>query len=90
MNKKELIALVEELLQLENLDDRSEDLQFLRRQYKLGKSATEMAKMCKDKGLPYTESDIARFEKEGWLSGSRKYTKQEIKDIKNYNKTHNI
>ena len=34
MNKKELIALVEELLQLENLDDRSEDLQFLRRQYK--------------------------------------------------------
>ena len=64
--------------------------EFLRRQYKLGKSTTEMAKMCKDKGLPYTESDIARFEKEGWLSGSRKYTKQEIKDIKNYNKTHNI
>ena len=34
MNKQELIALVMELLQEENLDDRIEDLQFLRRQYK--------------------------------------------------------
>ena len=34
MNKQELIALTEELLQEENLDNRNEDLQFLRRQYK--------------------------------------------------------
>ena len=34
MNKQELIALVKELLQEENLDERSEDLQLLRREYK--------------------------------------------------------
>ena len=34
MDKKELIALVKELLNEENLDNRSEDLQLLRRQYK--------------------------------------------------------
>ena len=34
MNKQELIALVEELLKEENLDDRSSDLQLLRREYK--------------------------------------------------------
>ena len=34
MDKKQLIALVEELLKEEDLDNRSEDLQYLRRQYK--------------------------------------------------------
>ena len=34
MNKKELIALTEELLKEENLDDRASDLQLLRREYK--------------------------------------------------------
>ena len=34
MNKQELIALVKELLNEENLDDRSSDLQLLRREYK--------------------------------------------------------
>ena len=34
MNKQELIALVKELLQEENLDERSNDLQLLRREYK--------------------------------------------------------
>ena len=34
MNKQELIALVKELLQEENLDERSADLQLLRREYK--------------------------------------------------------
>ena len=34
MNKQELIALVKELLQEENLDNRNEDLQLLRREYK--------------------------------------------------------
>ena len=34
MNKQELIALAEELLQEENLEDRSLDLQLLRREYK--------------------------------------------------------
>ena len=34
MNKQELIALVKELLQEENLDERSDDLQLLRREYK--------------------------------------------------------
>ena len=34
MNKQELIELVKELLNEENLDNRSEDLQYLRRQYK--------------------------------------------------------
>ena len=34
MNKQELIALVKELLQEENLDDRANDLQLLRREYK--------------------------------------------------------
>ena len=34
MDKQQLIALVEELLKEENLDNRSEDLQYLRRQYK--------------------------------------------------------
>ena len=34
MNKQELIALVKELLQEENLNDRNEDLQLLRREYK--------------------------------------------------------
>jgi len=34
MNKKELIALTEELLKEENLDDRSQDLKLLRREYK--------------------------------------------------------
>ena len=34
MNKKELIALAEELLQVEDLSSRNEDVQFLRRQYK--------------------------------------------------------
>ena len=33
MNKKELIALANELLEAENLDDRSEDLNYLKRQY---------------------------------------------------------
>ena len=34
MNKQELIALCKELLNEENLDDRSSDLQLLRREYK--------------------------------------------------------
>ena len=34
MNKQELIALVKELLEEENLDDRSQDLQLLKREYK--------------------------------------------------------
>ena len=34
MNKQELIALVKELLEEENLDDRANDLQLLRREYK--------------------------------------------------------
>ena len=34
MNKQELIALVKELLQEENLENRNEDLQLLRREYK--------------------------------------------------------
>ncbi len=34
MNKQELIALVKELLQEENLDNRNQDLQVLRREYK--------------------------------------------------------
>ena len=34
MNKQELIALTEELLKEENLDNRTADLQYLRRQYK--------------------------------------------------------
>ena len=34
MNKQELIALVKELLQEDNLDERSNDLQLLRREYK--------------------------------------------------------
>ena len=34
MNKQELIALVKELLQEENLDNRNQDLQLLRREYK--------------------------------------------------------
>ena len=34
MNKQELIALVKELLEKENLDDRANDLQLLRREYK--------------------------------------------------------
>ena len=34
MNKQELIALAQELLQEENLDNRSKDLQLLRREYK--------------------------------------------------------
>ena len=34
MDKKELIALTQELLDLDNLDDRSEDLNYLKRQYK--------------------------------------------------------
>lgn len=34
MNKKELIVLTEELLKEENLDDRSQDLKLLRREYK--------------------------------------------------------
>ena len=34
MNKQELIALAKELLQEENLDNRNEDLQLLRREYK--------------------------------------------------------
>lgn len=34
MDKKQLIALAQELLNEENLDNRNEDLQFLRRQYK--------------------------------------------------------
>ena len=34
MDKKELIKLTEELLKEENLDDRFNDLQFLKRQYK--------------------------------------------------------
>ena len=34
MNKQELIALVKELLQEENLDNRNQDLQILRREYK--------------------------------------------------------
>ena len=34
MNKQELIALVKELLNEENLENRYEDLQYLRRQYK--------------------------------------------------------
>ena len=34
MDKKELIALTEELLKEENLDNRSEDLNYLKRQYK--------------------------------------------------------
>ena len=34
MNKQELIALANELLKEENLDDRTSDLQLLRREYK--------------------------------------------------------
>ena len=34
MDKQQLIALTKELLNEENLDNRNEDLQFLRRQYK--------------------------------------------------------
>ena len=34
MNKQELIALVKELLNEENLEDRASDLQLLRREYK--------------------------------------------------------
>ena len=34
MNKQELIALAKELLQEENLDNRNQDLQLLRREYK--------------------------------------------------------
>ena len=34
MNKQELIALAKELLEEENLDDRSQDLQLLKREYK--------------------------------------------------------
>ena len=34
MNKQELIALIKELLEEENLDDRANDLQLLRREYK--------------------------------------------------------
>ena len=35
MDKQQLIALVEELLKEESLDNRTADLQYLRRQYKL-------------------------------------------------------
>ena len=34
MNKQELIALVKELLNEENLDERSQDLQLIKREYK--------------------------------------------------------
>ena len=34
MNKQELITLAKELLQEENLDNRNQDLQLLRREYK--------------------------------------------------------
>lgn len=60
--------------------------EFLRRQYKLGKSDAEIAKMCKDKGLPYSQSDIKNFRDRGWLSGQQKYSKAEIKRIKEENK----
>lgn len=60
--------------------------EFLRRQYKLGKSDAEIAKMCKDIGLPYSQSDIKNFRDKGWLQGEVHYSKEQIKAIKEYNK----
>ena len=51
MNKQELIALAKELLEEENLDNRTADLQLLRREYNISLAVMKIVSMNKKKQI---------------------------------------